>query len=140
MLAKRLRRQAVWCAELDSPLYASLLESAADDLGLEGPVWAVLEGFQEEPGSAALALRLMGAVHRLALDDTLSDLAAHYPSTGRDGDPPTAWPVFRQALIDHRSEIRVLLGTGCQTNDAGRRAALVGGRLETANRIRVPLC
>ena len=139
-LAKRLRRQAVWCAELDSPLYASLLESAADDLGLEGPVWAVLEGFQEEPGSAALALRLMGAVHRLVLDDTLSDLAAHYPSTGGDGDPSTAWPVFRQALIDHRSEIRGLLGTGCQTNEVGRSAALVGGFLEVAHRTGLPLC
>ncbi len=133
-LAKRLRRQAAWCAELDSPLYASLLESAADDLELEGPVRAVLEGFQEEPGSAALALRLMGAVHRLVLDDTLPELAAHYPSTGGDGDPSTTWPVFRQALIDHRAEVRALLGTGCQTNEVGRSAALVGGFLEAAHR------
>ncbi len=133
-LAKRLRRQAAWCAELDSPLYASLLESAADDLELEGPVRAVLEGFQEEPGSAALALRLMGAVHRLVLDDTLPELAAHYPSTGGDGDPSTTWPVFRQALIDHRAEVRALLGTACQTNEVGRSAALVGGFLEAAHR------
>jgi len=133
-LAKRLRRQAAWCAELDSPLYASLLESAADDLELEGPVRAVLEGFQEEPGSAALALRLMGAVHRLVLDDTLPELAAHYPSTGGDGDPSTTWPVFRQALIDHRAEVRALLGSGCQTNEVGRSAALVGGFLEAAHR------
>jgi len=133
-LAKRLRRQAAWCAELDSPLYTSLLESAADDLELEGPVRAVLEGFQEEPGSAALALRLMGAVHRLVLDDTLPELAAHYPSTGGDGDPSTTWPVFRQALIDHRAEVRALLGTACQTNEVGRSAALVGGFLEAAHR------
>ena len=133
-LAKRLRRQAAWCAELDSPLYMSLLESAADDLELEGPVRAVLEDFQEEPGSAALALRLMGAVHRLVLDDTLPELAAHYPSTGGDGDPSTTWPVFRQALIDHRAEVRALLGTACQTNEVGRSAALVGGFLEAAHR------
>ncbi len=133
-LAIRLRRQAAWCAELDSPLYSSLLESAADDLELAGPVRAVLEGFQEEPGSAALALRLMGAVHRLVLDDTLPELAAHYPSTGGDGDPTTTWPVFRQALIDHRAEVRALLGSGCQTNEVGRSAALVGGFLEAAHR------
>ncbi len=133
-LAIRLRRQAAWCAELDSPLYSSLLESAADDLELAGPVRAVLEGFQEEPGSAALALRLMGAVHRLVLDDTLPELAAHYPSTGGDGDPTTTWPVFRQALIDHRAEVRALLGSGCQTNEVGRSAALVGGFLEVAHR------
>ena len=138
-LAKRLRRQAAWCAELDSPLYMSLLESAADDLELEGPVRAVLEDFQEEPGSAALALRLMGAVHRLVLDDTLPELAAHYPSTGGDGDPSTTWPVFRQALIDHRAEVRALLGSGCQTNEVGRSAALVGGFLEVAHRARLAL-
>lgn len=138
-LARRLRRQAAWCAELDSPFYASLLESAADDLELEGPVWDVLEGFEEEAGSAALALRLMGAVHRLVLDDTLPALGAHYPSTGGDGDPATTWPVFRQSLVDQRAKIRGLLGSGCQTNEVGRSAALVGGFLEVAHRTGLPL-
>src|SRR5213080_3580391 len=54
-LSRRLRRQAAWCAELGSPLYASLLEAAADDLQLEGPVWGVLAGFEEEQVGAALA-------------------------------------------------------------------------------------
>src|SRR5436305_5540896 len=101
VLARRLRRQAAWCAELGSPLYSSLLESAADDLQLEGPVWGVLAGFEEEQGGAALALRLMGAVHRLVLDDTLPELARHYPSTGGGGDAGAAWAVVRQALVDH---------------------------------------
>jgi len=138
-LAKRLRRQAAWCAELDSPLYASLLESAADDLELEGPVWGVLQGFEKEPGSAALALRLMGAIHRLVLDDTLPDLARHYPSTGGDGDPSTAWPLFRQAVLDQGPKIRAVLASGCQTNEVGRSAALVGGFLEVAHRTGMPL-
>ncbi len=133
-LGKQLRRQAAWCAELDSPLYASLLESAADDVELGGPVSEVLGGFEQVPGSAALALRLMGAVHRLVLDDTLPELARHYPSTGGGGDPSTTWPVFRQALIDQRPRIRALLGSGCQTNEVGRSAALVGGFLEVAHR------
>src|SRR3989440_9904966 len=65
LLAGRLRRQAGWCAELGSPLYASLLRSAADDLLAGGPVWDVLEGFEDEAGTAAVALRVMGRVHRL---------------------------------------------------------------------------
>ncbi|HEV8597535.1 MAG TPA: DUF2332 domain-containing protein [Candidatus Dormibacteraeota bacterium] len=139
LLSKRLRRQAAWCAELDSPFYASLLESAADDLEAEGPVLQVLAGFEEEPGTAAVALRLMGAVHRLVLDDTLPELARHYPSTGGDGDPAAAWPVFRRSLIDHRSTLRDLLRSGCQTNEVGRSAALVGGFLEVGHRSRLPL-
>jgi hypothetical protein len=119
VLARRLRRQAAWCAELESPLYASLLESAADDLEVGGPVGDVLDGFAEEPGTAALALRLMGAVHRLVLDDTLPDLAKHYPSTGGEGDPSATWPVFRQALIEHRSTIRALLVTAARPTRSG---------------------
>jgi hypothetical protein len=139
VLAARLRRQAAWCLELGSPLYASLLESTADDLELGGPAWDLLEGFEIEPGTAALPLRLMGAVHRLVLDDTLPELAAHYPSTGGDGDPSAAWPVFRQALIDHRTEFLALLAWGCQTNEVGRSAALLGGFLEVAHRTGLPL-
>jgi hypothetical protein len=138
-LAKRLRRQAAWCTELGSPLYASLLESAADDLEVEGPVSQVLAGFEEEPGRAALALRLMAAIHRLVLDDTLPELARHYPSTGGDGDPSAAWPMFRQALVDHQSAVRDMLGGGCQTNEVGRSAAFLGGFLEVAHRTRLPL-
>lgn len=138
-LARRLRRQAAWCAELGSPLYASLLESGADDLQTGGPVQDVLAGFEEESGVAALALRLMGAVHRLVLDDELPELSRRYPSTGGDGDARAAWPVFRQALVDHRDAIRKLLAGGCQTNEVGRGAALLGGFLEVAHRTRKPL-
>jgi hypothetical protein len=139
VLATRLRRQAAWCAELDSPLYASLLDSAADDLDEGGPTADVLTGFEEERGTTALALRLMAAVHTLVLDETLPDLAAHYPSTGGDGDASAAWPLFERALVDHQQRIRVLLGSGCQTNEVGRSAALLGGFLEVAHRTRMPL-
>lgn len=138
-LGKRLRRQAAWCAELESPLYASLLESAADDLEEPGAVWSVLDGFEAEPGSAAVALRLMGAVHALVLDETLPELAAHYPSTGGDGNAGAAWPLFGQALVEHRARIRELIARGCQTNEVGRSAALLGGFLEVAHRSGLPL-
>jgi hypothetical protein len=48
ILAGRLQLQAVGCDDLGSPLYASLLRAAADDLGIEGPVWGVLRGFEDE--------------------------------------------------------------------------------------------
>jgi len=138
-LVKRLRRQAAWCAADGSPLYGVLLEKAAHDLEVSGPVRDVLEGFEDEPGTAAVALRLMAAVHRLVLDDTLPELARHYPSTGGEGDPHTIWPLFRQALIDHRDEIRALVAHRCQTNEVGRSAALLGGFLEVARQTQRPL-
>jgi len=139
VLAKRLRWQARACLVLGSPFYASILESAAEDLEQVGPVWDVLQGFEDESAWQAIALRLMGPVHRLVLDDTLPELARHYPSTGGDGDSAAAWPLFRQALIDHEETIRVLAGRGVQTNEVGRSAALLGGFLEVAHRTGLPL-
>src|SRR5207302_1382182 len=138
-VARRLRRQAAYCLVDGSPLYASLLTAAADDVEAEGPVRQVLAGFENDTWSSALSLRLMGAVHRLVLDDSLPELARHYPSTGGDGDANAAWPVFRQALIDQRERIRSLLPGGCQTNEVGRCAALLGGFLEVAHRTGLPL-
>ncbi len=139
-VARQLKRQAMWCADLGSPLYASLLTSAAADVDQEdSAVWAVLEHFQNEPPTAALALRLMAAVHRLVLDDTLPDLARQYPSTGGDGDAEAARPLFKKALSEHRSTIAELLASGCQTNEVGRSAALLGGFLEVAHRSRLSL-
>ena len=138
-MAARLRRQAAWCVRDGSPLYAALLEKAASDIEVEGPVWEVLSGFADEPGTAAVALRFMAAVHRLALDGTLPDLARHYPSTGGSGDAHDAWPLFRQALIDYRDDVRALVKRPCQTNEVGRSAALLGGFLEVAHRTALPL-
>lgn len=139
ILAKRLRWQARGCLVLGSPFYAALLESAAEDLERDGPVMDVLEGFESEPAGAAIALRLMGPVHRLVLDGVLPGLARHYPSTGGDGDPAAAWPLFRQALIDQGATVRALVRKGCQTNEVGRSAALLGGFLEVAHRTGLPL-
>ena len=138
-MAARLRRQAAWCEAGGSPLYEHLLGKAASDVEVEGPVWAVLEPYADEPGSAAVALRFMAAVHRLVLDGTLHELARHYPSTGGEGDGHTIWPLFRQALIDHHDEVRTLIARPCQTNEVARCAALFGGFLEVAHRTGKPL-
>ncbi len=139
VLAGRLKFQADACAELGSPFYATLLYHSVEDLETEGAVWGVLAGFETESKWAALALRLMGAVHRLVLMGSLRELARHYPSTGGDGDAEAAWPLFRQALGDRRDEIRRLVARPCQTNEVGRSAALVGGFLEVAHRTLLPL-
>jgi hypothetical protein len=81
----------------------------------------------------------MGAVHRMVLEGRLPALEPHYPSVGGDGDAAAAWPVFRDALRENRPEIRELAGLGCQTNEVGRSAALLGGFLEVAHRTGLPL-
>src|SRR5688500_8004405 len=86
VLARRLRTQARECAKLGSPLYAELMERAAADVGAGGPFWKVVAGQEHMPGPYALALRVFGPTHRMALEGRAPALAAHYPSTGGDGD------------------------------------------------------
>ena len=133
-VARRLKRQAGWCEQLGSPFYAALLDLAAEDMDRGGPVAGVLSPFAGEPGTSALALRFMAGVHRLVLDGTLPDLAPHYPSTGGDGDAEAAWPPIQRALVTHRDRLRQITARGCQTNEPGRSAALLGGFLEAAHR------
>lgn len=139
VLAGWVRFQANGCAELGSPFYAALLESAAADLDSSGAVFDALTGFETESEWSALPLRLMGGVHRLVLQGRVPQLEPHYPSVGGDGDARAAWPAFRDALREHRQEIRQLVARGCQTNEVGRSAALLGGFLEVAHRTRLPL-
>ena len=127
-LASLFRGQAGWCARLGSPIYAYMLEHAAEDLERGGPVWRAVEPYVDRPYNFAHHLRLLGAVHRLALTGEAPAIAAHYPSTGGDGDPEAAWRAFH-ALIDERE---VPLDRAVQTNEVGRAAALIGGFLTVA--------
>lgn len=139
VVARRLRTQALQAVELQSPLYAELLERSAADVEAGGPVWAVLEGHEHDPGPSALALRLVGSVHRLVLQGRLPDLAARYPSAGGDGDATAAWAPFIAAVEAHRDELREAVDRPVQTNEVRRCAALLGGFLEVSKATRLPL-
>src|SRR5436190_10640063 len=124
-LVSLFRGQAGWCQRLGSPIYSHLLQKAADDLAAGGPVWRVVAPYADRPFNFTHHLRLMGATHRLALAGDAPELAAHYPSTGGDGDAEAAWKAFI-ALVD---EGEITLERAVQTNEVGRTAALLGGFL-----------
>ena len=131
-MLRHLRWQADACAELGSPFYAVLLARVADDVDAGGPSRDVLAGHETDPGPSALALRLMGGVHRLVLEGRVPELALTFPSVGGTGDAAAAWPALRDVLAEHRDELRQLLHQAPQTNEVGRAAALVGGLLHLA--------
>src|SRR3954469_2240081 len=128
VLVSLFRGQADWCQRLGSPIYAHLLGNAADDLDAGGPVWRVVEPYLDKPFNFTHHLRLLGETHRLALAGEAPELAAHYPSTGGDGDPEGAWNAFI-ALVEERE---FKLERAVQTNEVGRTAALLGGFLTVA--------
>jgi len=139
VLAARMHEQAGWCGRLGSPLYADLLEHVGVDVRTGGPSFDILEGHEMDPLASALALRLMGAVHRLVLGGRAPELAAYYPSVGGDAGRSDPWPAFVALLSEQRDVVRALLARPVQTNEVGRSAALLGGFLWTARDTGLPL-
>jgi hypothetical protein len=139
IVARRLLKQAEWCERLGSRLYSTLLRYAAEDVRTEGVCCAILHGHHNDPPDSALALRFLGAVHRLVLQEKAPQLAARYPSAGGDGSCDDLWPRFRDVVQEHKAVLRELVHCPVQTNEVGRCAALLGGFLEVARQSRLPL-
>lgn len=139
MIANQLRAQAQWCRQLGSTLYATLLQQAAADVEVEGPCWVVLQGHETDPLRSALALRFMGAVHRLVLQGRAPTLERHYLSVGADAEIDSLWPAFIGTVEQHREVLCELVLRPVQTNEVGRCAALLGGFLRVGQEAGLPL-
>lgn len=138
-LAERFRWQAPHCERLGSPLYAELCRRLAAEVEAGGPVLEVLGGHEQDSYESMLQLRLLGAVHRLALTGMAPALAAHYPSTGGDGEVEPLWEGFRATVSEQPQELRELIERPVQTNEVGRSRALALGFAEIARSIGLPL-
>lgn len=114
-----LEIQAVACRRLGSAQYADLLDAMVIDHDRGGPIASLLSGRTDRPVHDALPLRLLGALHRAALDGLAPELAARFPSCGGDGGSislSTAYDVIARL----RSYVDDALGRGVQTNEVGR--------------------
>lgn len=131
--------QADACGVVGSRLYQQILIGVLADMRAGGVCARVLDERDGDPFGSALALRFLGAVHRIVLEGRAPTLAVFYPSTGGDpaaGDPV---PAFLAAVEEHESELERRITDGVQTNEVGRSAALVGGYAEVARRTGLPL-
>ena len=90
----------------------------------------VLRGHEDDPGPSALALRLLGSVHRLVLERRAGALATFYPSVGGTWEPEDGWAAFRALLEEQPDVVREWLDRAPQTNEVGRATALYGGLLQ----------
>ena len=99
----------------------------------------MLAGHEADARASALALRFLGAVHRLVLEGRAPALARHYPSAGGEAGLDGAWAAFRDTLEQHRDTLRALVTSPVQTNEVGRSAALLGGFLLIARETGLPL-
>lgn len=138
-VAARLRIEADGSVRFASPLYAVLIDRAAQDVEAGGPLWTVLEGLQADIRRTYLALHLMGAVHRIVLEGGAPELAVHFPSVGGDGDADKAWEAMHALVAERPDDVRRFAARPIQTNEPGRSAALLGGFLLVGERTGLPL-
>ncbi len=137
--SEAFRVQGRACADLGSPMYAALLARLADDIDAGGPTAAVLDGHADDPGPSALALRLLGSVHRLVLERRAGALAAYYPSVGGTWDDDAGTRAFLVLLEEEPEAVRNRLDRAPQTNEVGRAAALYGGLCRLPHAPRLPV-
>ena len=108
-------------------MYAELLDRLADDIEVGGPTAEILQGHEDDPGPSALALRLLGSVHRLVLERRAGALGAFYPSVGGTWEPDEGTAAFVALLLREPEAVAEWLDRPPQTNEVGRAAALMGG-------------
>lgn len=135
-LAERLRLQAVACASMGSPFYGSFLENAAHAYDCGGVLRPLLDRHvhRTRPG-----LLLAGAAHYRALLDLAPAIAAHFPSTGGDGDPQAAWRATQADLLSHEREYDEQLSLTVQTNEVARATPILAAMLTVAHETQLPL-
>ncbi|MGP4112670.1 DUF2332 domain-containing protein [Streptomyces sp. 4N509B] len=132
--ARLCEQQAEACGRLGSPLYAALLTRVAQDVRDGGPCGVTLAEYEDATLEDAVPLRLLGAVHALALTGRAPALAAHYPSAGGTAEPEdhdAVWSAFREAVAGHREWVARWLRRPPQTNEVGRANLLLAALLHT---------
>lgn len=134
-IAGQLQWQADACRMIGSPLYAGLMERAAEDVRAGGPTAEILHGHENDPRFSVLGLRLLGAVNRLVLTGREPALADAYAV----GHVSEAWERLLDVLRRNAEELRDSLQQPVQTNEVGRCAALVFGFLAVAGETGLPL-
>ena len=127
------------CAGMGSAMYGDVLALVARDVEAGGVFAQIFTGHENDSGRMALPLRLLGGLHRLALDGRAPALRQWYPSVGGTWNAADGWPDIMQAAAEHAEYLRAALDQPPQTNEVGRSAALIGGLLVLADRFALPV-
>ena len=142
-LITALRMQGEICAKLGSPFTGALLARSADDLEAGGPTLALVRPWADatirDLFNDATPLRLVGALHDLALSGEDPVLAAAYPKPGREADPAAAWIAARTAMIRWQDRLEAFMAHEPQTNEVRRSVCLTPGFLQIAEETRMPI-
>jgi hypothetical protein len=117
-------RQSRLCRDNGSPTYAAIIDALVSRLGGDDPAVTLLRNDPRPPVQSALYLRLLGAVHRIALSRPDCPLRRYFPSAGGQVDPQAAVEAFFRVVAAHVAAVAVDMRADVQTNEVGRSAPL----------------
>jgi hypothetical protein len=117
-------RQSRLCRDNGSPTYAAIIDGLVSRLGGDDPAVTLLRDDPRPPVQSALYLRLLGAVHRIALSQPDCPLRRYLPSTGGHVDPQAAVAAFFRVVAADTAAVAAGMQADVQTNEVGRSAPL----------------
>ena len=135
-IPERLRLAGRICASMGSLFYGDLFVHAATAYDSDGPLKGLLDRHMHR---ARVGLLLGGAAHFRALHGDAPAIAAHFPSTGGDGDAASAWQAIEADIAANSAIYNDLLAMNVQTNEVARAMPILGALLTVADATRMPL-
>jgi len=136
-IVRGLRGQAIACRSMGSEFTARMLEQAAE--GTDGVVAPLLAPWAsadlKQVLNDAAPLRLVAAIHDLALSGEDADLTAAYAAL----DPARAWSAAEALIPARQARLARFMEHEPQTNEVRRCIALLGGFLQVAKATGLPL-
>lgn len=111
-------------------LYGYAMRGLAADWEAGGPTRLICRGYEDAPRGAVIQLRLLAGVFRLVLTGQAPELRPYYPCRGGTEPASDAWPVMREVIAAHVTELNQALTIAPQTNEVGRASALLAGLFE----------
>lgn len=142
-LKAALGLQADSCDQLGSPFSGALLRRAAGDLDRGGPAARLVAPWRDlsrrDLLSAAIPLRLLGALHERVLSGEAPGLTQAYPREGRAPDPDVAWVEALAVMEAHFDVLAAFMDHEPQTNEVRRSICLAPGFIAAARGHGLPI-
>jgi hypothetical protein len=135
-IPQRFERQGATCAAMGSRFYGALCTHAVRAYETDAGVRALLDRHAHR---SRLALRFLGAAHFRALRNAAPAVAAHFPSSGGDGDAASAWNAVRDDVLANEGAYGDLLARPVQTNEVARALPILAAMLAVAHETKLPL-
>jgi hypothetical protein len=139
--AEALEWQRDYVEGAGSPVAALILEAALAELA--AGTWLRSHFDESVRFGDLVGLRVMAAVHRLALERRAARVALHLPTLGGRAPSPSDRPAFKAAVVEalesHQAVLAASLRQTPQTNEVGRSALLRSAlsRLGPSARVRL---